>query len=176
MPPWGLGRSGRSRNLGQWVKKTELYLATRRCAGDALRLGKHGVGDRSPAVGCGKKKLAKPYLYPTKASTRGEQMNAALEEVISRLKPGNPPRRISWSVPVRFCQFFLAQFRLRRSRDLVAERKRCPGSMATGASLRLCPSHRECLILDRVKSSPDYSWSGEELAHCAVAEFARILA
>ena len=23
---------------------------------------------------------------------------------------------------------------------------------------------------------PDYSWSGEELAHCAVAEFARILA
>ncbi|HUY34449.1 MAG TPA: hypothetical protein VMV69_17010 [Pirellulales bacterium] len=66
----------------------------------------------------GEKKLAKPYLYPTKASALGAQMNAALEEVLTRLKPGNPPRRISWSVPVRFCQFFLAQFRLRRSRDL----------------------------------------------------------
>ena len=44
------------------------------------------------------KKLAKPYLYPTKASARGAQMRDAGEEVLTRLKPGNPPRRISWSV------------------------------------------------------------------------------
>jgi len=60
------------------------------------------------------KKLAKPYLYPTKASARGARLRAAEEEVLARLMPGNPPRRISWSVQVRFCQFFRAQFRLRR--------------------------------------------------------------
>ncbi|HUY32204.1 MAG TPA: hypothetical protein VMV69_05440, partial [Pirellulales bacterium] len=44
------------------------------------------------------------------------QMGVAGEEVLTHPKPGNPPRRISLSVQVRFCQFFLGHFRLRRNR------------------------------------------------------------
>jgi len=35
---------------------------------------------------------------------------------------------------------------------LAVERRRCPGQKATGASLRLCPNHRECLIVGRATS------------------------
>ena len=54
---------------------------------------------------------------------------------------------------------------LRRLQWLVAERKRCPGYIATGASLRLCPSHRERLILGRVQYSSNAArrnWSSRK--------------
>ena len=73
-------------------------------------------GRRSGAPSRAPKKLAKPYLYPTKATARVAPMGVAGEEVLTHPKPGNPPRRISLSVQVRFCQFFLGHFRLRRNR------------------------------------------------------------
>jgi len=112
---------------------------------------------RPSAMPRGEKKLAKPYLYPTKASTRGAQMSAALGKVSPRLKPGNPPRRISWSVPVRFCQFFLAPFRLRRSRDVRA-----------GVRRRGAPPRRPA----RAFTSPVYT-SGRLISIRLVAAFAR---
>ena len=115
----------RQRGPGTWLPRrgdpTRWALQRRRPILGARRGAQ--IGDAMVCAGV-TNKLAKPYLYPTKASARGAQMRDAGEEVLTRLKPGNPPRRISWSVRVRFCQFFLAQFRLRRSR--VYARSRFP--------------------------------------------------
>ena len=80
------------------------------CSDETLTWTTVGAPSRAP------KKLAKPYLYPTKATARVAPMGVAGEEVLTHPKPGNPPRRISLSVQVRFCQFFLGHFRLRRNR------------------------------------------------------------
>jgi len=77
---------------------------------------RRSCGRRSGAPSRAPKKLAKPYLYPTKATARVAQMGVADEEVLTHPKPGNPPRRIPLSVQVRFCQFFLRHFRLRHNR------------------------------------------------------------